>query len=133
MDTIPAIIRTHLNRIQIVHQIPGRLRLYIPLLEGLSSEWCRYQLDLVDIIKLKEGVVDIELSIITGRVLIVYEPLRTDPTRILQWFKTLSLMLYEAYIHSPIESKQQIAPFLKKLRSQFQHMLQPNGHIKEVA
>lgn len=133
MDTIPAIIKKHLKRMKIVHQLPGRLRLHIPLLEGLSSDWGRYQSDLVDIIKLKEGVVHIELSTITGRVLIVYDPLRTDPTQILQWFKTISIMLYQAFMDSPIASKQQITPLLKKLRSQFQQMLQHDGHIRKVS
>ena len=127
-----ATIMKHFKQIRVVHHLPGRLRLYIPLLERLSSEWRRYQRDLVEIIKLNEGILDVEMSIITGRVLVHYDPDRTSKSQILQWFKDLALALYAGYARAPFKSEQQILPFLKKMHTQSRRLLQDNRHAREV-
>lgn len=128
-----AAVMKHFKQVTVVHHLPGRLRLYVPLLERLSSEWRRYQSDLIDIIKLKEGIVDIELSIVSGRVLIIYDPDRMSKTQILEWFKDLALMLYAGYASAPFESKRQILPFLKKIRAQSRNLIQDHRHVREIA
>ncbi len=127
-----AIIAKHFDRIQVRHQLPGRLRLHIPLLEDLPLRWHRYQSDLIEIIKLKEGVVDIRLSTMTGSVVIIYDPHQTNPSQIMQWFKSLSMMFYRAFTRAPFVSTQQIAPFLKKMRSQCQQIYQRHDSVWEV-
>jgi hypothetical protein len=123
----------HFKQVKVVHHLPGRLRLHIPLLERLSSEWRCYQSDLVEIIKLNKGIVDIEMSIISGRVLIYYHPDRTSKSQILQWVKDLALTLCEGYASEPFQSKQQILPFLKKMRAQSLRLLQEEHHVGEIA
>jgi hypothetical protein len=123
----------HLKQVKVVHHLPGRLRLHISLLERLSSEWCRYQADLIEIIKLKRGIIDIEMSIISGRVLIYYEPEHTGKSQILQWFKDLALTLCEAYAGEPFQSKRQIPAFLEKMRAQALRLLQEEHHLGENA
>ena len=133
MEPLPKIIRKHLSRIKIVHQLPGRLRLHVPIMEGLSAKWKPYRSDLVAIIKLKEGLTDIEISAVTGRVLIMYEPDLIDASQILQWFQTLAGTIYEAYVDDPIESNTQIVPFLKTLHSQLQQKLEHYDQTREIA
>ncbi len=123
-------VMKHFKQVTVVHHLPGRLRLHIPLLERLSSEWRCYQSDLIDIIKLKEGLVDIELSIISGRVLIHYNPEITNKSEILQWFKELAMTLCDGYASEPFQSKGQILPFLKKMHARFQHPLQEENARK---
>ena len=118
---------------EVVHHLPGRLHLYIHLLEGLPSDWLIYKPDLLEIIKLREGIVDIELSVISGRALICYDSDQTNQTQILQWLRTLALMFYGVYMDAPFESKQQIAPFLKKMVSKSLHLLQQKRHVRKVA
>lgn len=118
---------------EVVHHLPGRLRLYIPLLEGLPSDWLIYKPDLLEIIKLWEGIVDIELSVISGRALICYDSDLTNQAQILQWLKTLALLFYGVYMDAPFESKQQIAPFLKKMVSKSRHLLQRKRRARKVA
>ncbi len=106
------------NQVKVVHRLPGRLRLSVPLLEKAPSEWLQYKTDLMKIIKRRQGIEDIELSIVTGRVLIHYDPQQITQPRVLQWMRRVVTMLCEGYVEAPFSSKQQIAPFLERMRSQ---------------
>ena len=106
------------NQLEVVHRLPGRLRLSVPGLERIPSEWLHYETDLIAIIKRRQGIQDLELSIVTGRVLIHYDPQQITPTRVLQWMRRVATMLCEGYAEAPFSSKQQVAPFLKRMRSQ---------------
>ncbi len=111
-------VQKHLNQIKVVHHLPGRLRLHIPMLEKLPPEWLRYKPDLIEIIKRKQGLIAIDFSIATGRVLIHYDADQIAQSQILQWFRRVTMMLWEGYTDAPFDSKQEIAPFLKRMRSQ---------------
>ena len=106
------------NQVKVVHCLPGRLRLSVPLLERVPSEWLPYKTDLIKIIKRRQGIEDLELSIVTGRVLIHYDPQQITQIRVLQWMRRVATMFCEGYAEAPFRSKQQIAPFLKRMRSQ---------------
>lgn len=126
-------VMMHIRQVKVVHHLPGRLRLHIPILERLSPEWRRYQADLIAIINQLEGLVDIDLSTTSGRVLICYDPRQTSKTQILQWLRKVTLMLYAGYVDTPFESQRQIVPFLKKMRSETRHLLQRHNQVREVA
>ena len=111
-------ITAYFNRVKVVHHLPGRLRLDIPWLERLNPEWLRYESDLVAIIKRKQGLVSIDFSTISGRALIHYDPHRITRTQMMQWFRKVALMLCEGYAEAPFKSERQLAPFLKRMRSQ---------------
>ncbi len=106
------------NQLKIVHRLPGRLRISVPGLEKIPSEWLHYKTDLIEIIKRRQGIQDLELSIVTGRVLIHYDPQQITPIRILQWIRRVATMLCEGYAEASFSSKQRIAPFLKRMRSE---------------
>ncbi len=126
-------VMMHFMQVKVVHHLPGRLRLYVPILESLSSDWRQYQSDLIDIIKIKKGLIDIDVTIRSGRVLICYDPHQIDRTLILRWLKKVALKLYTGYLDAPFQSKQQIVPFLQKMRCQSVDWLQRNSQVKEVA
>ena len=111
-------VHTLFNQVKVVHRLPGRLRLSVPMLERVPSEWLRYKTDLIKIIKRRQGIEDLELSIVTGRVLIHYDPQQITPNRVLQWMRRVATMLCEGYGEAPFSAKQQIAPFLKRMHSQ---------------
>lgn len=125
-------VMQHFSRIKVVHHLPGRLRLHIPLLERLAPEWGRYEAGLLDLIKLEEGLIDVELSIVSGRALIRYDHSRIDEEQILKWLRKLALMLYNDFLEAPTESRRQIDPFLKKLQTQYRHCLKRNRNAGEV-
>ncbi len=106
------------NQVKVVHRLPGRLRLSVPMLERVPSEWLRYKTDLIKIIKRRQGIEALELSPVTGRVLIHYDPQKITPTRVLQWMRRVATMLCEGYGEAPFSAKQHIAPFLKRMHSQ---------------
>lgn len=126
-------IQRHWMTSKVVHHLPGRLRLYVPALEKLSFEWSRYTSDLIRIIKLKEGIDDVELCIATGRVLVWYNPDLTHQGEILSWLKQLTLWLYSDYADEPFFSKRQVVPFLKKMHARVSRTLYFDRHGSEVA
>jgi len=130
--TYLSIFKKLMGQVQVVHHLQGRLRLYIPFLEGLSPEWRRYQTEIIEIIKLQEGLLDIELSTLSGRVLICYDPRRTDKKRILEWLEKVALILYGNYVDAPFKSKQQIVPFLKRARSRIRRLPLRQSLVTEV-
>jgi hypothetical protein len=125
-------VMKHFSRINIVHHVPGRLRLHIPLLERLDPEWQRYEAGLLDLVKLEKGLTDLELSILTGRALIRYDHCQTDKEKILRWLRKLALMLYGDFLAAPSESRRKIDPFLKKVHTQYRRLLKRNHNAREV-
>ena len=118
MSYYRTIVKKYFKQIKVVHRLPGRLRLSVPLLETLPSDWLRYTTDLVSIIKRKQGIEALELSVVTGRVLIRYDPQQINQPQVLEWIQRVAAMLCEGYAEAPFDSKQQVAPFLKRMRSQ---------------
>lgn len=125
-------VMKHFSRINVVHHIPGRLRLHVPILERLEPKWQRYQTGLLDLIKLKEGLIHVELSIPSGRALIRYDHRLIDKEEILQWLKKLACMLYSDFLEASFESRRQIDPFLKKVYTQYSRIPRRNRNAGEV-
>jgi hypothetical protein len=120
-------VMKHFSRIKVVHHLPGRLRLQIPLLERLDPQWQRYEADLIDLIKIKEGLIDVELSILSGRALIRYDHHRIDKGAIMQWLRKLTLMLYSDFLEAPPESRRQLDSLLKKVHTQYSRVFKRNA------
>lgn len=125
-------IMKHFSRINVLHHLPGRLRIHIPLLARLGPEWRRYEAGLRDLIKREEGLIDVELSIPTGRALICYDYRQTDKEKILQGLRKLALMVYSDFLEAPSESRRRIDPFLKHVHTQYRRFLKRNRKAKEV-
>jgi hypothetical protein len=125
-------VMKHFSRINVVHHLPGRLRIHIPLLARLGPEWQRYEAGLLNLIKLEKGLIDVELSIPTSRVLIHYDHRRTDKEKILQWLRKLAFMVYSDFLEAPSDSRQQIDSFLENVYTQYRRFLKRNRNAKEV-
>jgi hypothetical protein len=125
-------VMKHFSRIHVVHHLPGRLRLHIPLLERLDPKWQRYEAGMLNLIKLEKGLTDVELSIPSGRALIHYDHRKTDKEEILQWLRKLALMLYRDFLAAPSESRLRIDAFLNKLHTRYRRILKPNRNASEV-
>ncbi len=85
------------SRYKVVHQLPGRIRLWAPALERLPAEWEHHVPGVVDIVKHGEGIADVQITLATGRVLVLYDPERTDVRQIEQWIKYLGRLAQDEF------------------------------------
>jgi hypothetical protein len=86
---------------RVVHRLPGRIRIHIPILERLPIGWSTYSEHTAELIKLRKGVKDVEIQPGTGSLLIHYDPDRIAEADILKWLKTL----VETFLNIEIPSK----------------------------
>lgn len=74
---------------RIAHRLPGRIRIYIPVLEGLPEDWQMFLKPSTELIRMRKGINTAEIQPITGSLLIDYDPQEMDETGILKWLETL--------------------------------------------
>ena len=55
---------------RVVHRLPGRIRIHIPILEKLPSGWSTYSEHTTQLIKMRNGVKDVKIQPDTGSLLI---------------------------------------------------------------
>jgi hypothetical protein len=73
----------------IVHRLPGRIRIRIPILQKVPSGWLIYSQPATDLIALHKGIEKVKIQPITGCLTICYNPDRIQESDILKWLKTL--------------------------------------------
>ena len=62
-----------LSRVRVVHRLPGRVRLHIPLLAHVPEDW-RGTLTIIEqVLRIPEGISEIRMEPRTGNVLIIYD------------------------------------------------------------
>jgi hypothetical protein len=61
---------------RIVHRLPGRIRIHIPILEKLPGEWLTYSEHTAELIKMRNGIEKVKIRPITGSLIICYDPER---------------------------------------------------------
>lgn len=89
---MPNLLKTafvYFAKVKVVHSIPGRLRLQIPGLDNVPDEMKKYEHYVVDIIKLEDGIKDVNFSYITGKILLTYDPEKTNEKRIVSWLNLI--------------------------------------------
>ncbi len=116
-------LEKYVSQSRIVHHLPGRLRLHVPLLEKLSASWDRYAGKLADIISLRDGIDSVEVRRVSGCVLIRYNPGRVSQQEILDWLEKLTRRFYRDYTDAPFYSQGQIAAFLQTMHRRVHRML----------
>lgn len=77
------------NKVRIVHSIPGRLRLLIPSLDQAPEQIKKYENYISSIIKLKNGIKNIEYSYITSKILIEYDKALLNEKEIVAWLNKI--------------------------------------------
>ena len=132
MTISTARVRRQLENVRIVHHLPGRMRLRVPGLERLSPKWNQYCADAVGILKLKEGIDDVQVSIATGRVLVAYNPRLTNPSEIINWLRRVVIWVVKGYSENPFRSLGQVVPFLVKMQTRIHRLLISENRENEV-
>jgi hypothetical protein len=74
---------------RIAHRLPGRIRIYIPVLERLPEDWQMFLKPSTELIRMRKGINTAEIQPITGSLLIDYDPEEMDEAAILTWLETL--------------------------------------------
>lgn len=77
------------HQLEIVHSIPGRLRLFVPGLSNIPEEMRKHEHYTTDLILSKEGIQSIEYSYLTNKVLIHYDEKVIQDKEIVSWLNAV--------------------------------------------
>lgn len=75
----------NLRRVQVVHRLPGRLRVKVPGLSGDGERVAPYQAVFEEALAALPGVLGVSGNPLTGSVLINYDPAATAEAAIRSW------------------------------------------------
>ena len=104
------------SRYKVVHQLPGRVRLSAPVLERLPSDWNHLVSDVVDVVKFGKGIEDVQITLASGRALVLYDPEQTDLKRIESWIKRLARMAHAEFEGKKPESLEHVQEIIERIR-----------------
>ena len=77
------------NKVKVVHNIPGRIRLFIPSLDKFPEQMKKYEHYITAIIKLKDGIKSVEYSYLTSKILIEYDKTKLNEQNIVDWLNKI--------------------------------------------
>jgi hypothetical protein len=87
---------------KIVHQLPGRIKIHLPLIKGVSVEKLKLLADrLFADFELPDGIKKVRPNPITGNVVIEYDPNKID---ILVFLEELRLRMKDLDINSCLKN-----------------------------
>lgn len=75
-------------KIQVVHSIPGRFRVKIPLAKRIPLEW-RFEDSYFDCFKMIQGIEKVEFNYTTANAVVKYDGTLTNEKKILQDIKDM--------------------------------------------
>ena len=94
----------YLSAYRIVHRLPGRIRIHIPILKKLPKRWWIYRKSSTELIRMKKGIKAAEVQPVTGSLVIEYDPELINETGVLKWLETLVVNFLEIETQSdPLE------------------------------
>ena len=79
-----------LSKPRVVHSIPGRLRLKVPLIKKVDIKHRHWTQLLCSLLQLPEGINDVSVSHVTGTVLLHYDSKLVSEQEILSFITSLS-------------------------------------------
>ena len=85
---------------RIVHRIPGRIRMHIPILEKLPARWLIFSDPTAELIKMRNGIEDVKIQPLTGSLTIHYAPDVIEEIDIIKWLKVLVYTFLNIQIRS---------------------------------
>jgi hypothetical protein len=74
---------------RVVHRLPGRLRLRVPLLTRVPDRSRPVAREIGQLFLLPGGIESVEIGFVTGTLLIRYDPARLDERQVLSWTQSL--------------------------------------------
>jgi len=78
---------------KVIHRVPGRLRVSVPAIRRVPSQFNGMANRLMDKIRLPNGIRTVDLNFISGNVLIHYHVNRTDEAGVMGWLDDLYVFL----------------------------------------
>ena len=107
-----------LRQYRIIHSLPGRMRIHIPLLEKLPPPWHEYAEPVAGLVKMKRGIQDVAIQPISGRVLIIYTPDVIGEREIKDWLTILieTFLNLSRITHGLCEDE--FVPLLNRIKTQ---------------
>lgn len=95
-----------LFKIHIIHSLPGRLRVQVPLLARVSEElFHEHKERLNELILLKKGIKEITISYHTNKILFIYDIKKIGEAEIINWLNHLweqAIAFYGRFKHLPL-------------------------------
>ncbi len=116
MSGASSVLRKFISPYRIVHRMPGRIRIHIPLLEKVPPNWHAYSEIVADVIKIKNGIQKVEIQPISGRILIIYEPKVIGENEIKHWLNTLTKMVMSLSQINRDLTEEEFIPLLDHVR-----------------
>ncbi len=81
-----------LLRFKVVHSIPGRIRIHIPMSQKIPLEW-KQSLENLDRLKTLEGIREVSFSMVTGNALIHYDSQKVTEEEIIDTLRQIAGVL----------------------------------------
>ncbi len=75
---------------RVIHSIPGRLRLQVPLLKKLGGEYQDWTQLICSLLEVPDGIEEVSASHVTGTVLLFYDSTFVSEKEILSFISSLS-------------------------------------------
>lgn len=82
------IFNMHMN-FKIIHSIPGRMRIHVPIAKKIPTEW-EFNNSHLDIVKIIRGISKLEFNYVTSNALITYNPNITGDKKIIADLKQIA-------------------------------------------
>ena len=90
------------SRPRVIHRIPGRIRIHIPVIRQVTAEFQNISSHLLKKINLPEGIISTNINYITGNVLVHYNADSIYENEVLTWIQDLKKIAFD--ISSRFES-----------------------------
>jgi len=84
-------------RPRILHRLPGRLRIHIPILRQISEQFQKFVHLMLKDFTLPEGIHSVKINFITGNILVEYDLNHTGEKEILFWLRELTKIAEEVW------------------------------------
>jgi hypothetical protein len=103
MINFKEIMLKNLSKINVVHSIPGRVRLKVPFLDKVPPNYRLYDNYILEAIKILHGVENLSINYVLGTALITYNTENVYEQKILNWIDEIvnvcinNLHLFEKY------------------------------------
>jgi hypothetical protein len=80
---------------RVLHRLPGRVRISVPLLRRVPDEGKPLARKLEPLFLLREGIQSVQVGFLTGNVLVRFDARRLDEQHVLRWTSLLHRMISE--------------------------------------
>lgn len=125
--------RAWLARPQIVHRLPGRLRLRVPAIRQIDPaqhEWAGLWSDLLGGIA---GIQSVEVTLATGSVLIRYDPGVLEEAELLDFLRAVNRLVLAQWDRLAALPQAELPGAVRELAGSLRHRLAPGGGAGRAA